>query len=129
MDLPTGNGGRVRAAGHEYYGLGVFAASDDDRFLANAEDLTGAESYVLRVNDLETGEDLRDELTKVYYSCAWTNDSSGFYYTMHDDAMRPQRVYMHRLGTAQTGDVLILEETDERFSCPSRSHGRDDSSP
>ena len=105
----------VRAEGHDYYGVGVFAVSDDDRYLAYSEDFSGGESYVIHVKDLHSGDLLPDELTGTYYSFAWTNDSAAFYYTVHDDAMRPYRLYLHRLGTAQSEDVLVFEEPDERF--------------
>jgi oligopeptidase B len=104
-----------RAHGHDYYAVGVYECSDDHRYLAFSEDTSGAESYVLRVKDLANGELLPGELARTYYSLAWTADGSSFYYTVHDDAMRPYRVYLHRLGDAQSADTLVLEEDDERF--------------
>src|SRR5437879_4835284 len=58
----------LRAEGHDYYGVGVFAVSEDDRYLVYSEDFNGGESYVLRVKDLTKGELLPDELSGTYYS-------------------------------------------------------------
>jgi oligopeptidase B len=103
------------AKGHDYFSLGVMSVSEDHKLAAYSEDFTGGESYTMRVKDLATGEDLPDVLEGTYYSFAWANDGTSFYYTTHDDAMRPHRVWLHRLGTAQSDDVLVFEEADERF--------------
>jgi oligopeptidase B len=89
--------------------------SEDHTLAAYSEDFTGAESYTMRVRDLSTGENLPDVLEGTYYSFAWANDGGSFYYATHDEAMRPNRIWLHRLGTAQSDDVLVFEEPDERF--------------
>ena len=98
-----------------YFALGAFDVSPDGRLLAYSTDYDGAEKYTLRVKDLETGEVLPDEVPGTYYSTAWSRDASTLYYTTVDEAMRPYRVWRHRLGTAASEDVIIREETDERF--------------
>jgi oligopeptidase B len=103
------------AEGHDYFQLGVFDVSEDHTLLAYSEDTTGGESYVLHVKDLRTGELLPDQLDGTYYSLAWCNDGRSFYYTVHDEAMRPHRLYLHRLGEDQDRDTLVCEEADERF--------------
>jgi oligopeptidase B len=103
------------AEGHDYFQLGTFAVSEDHTLAAYSEDFTGAESYTMRVRDLSTGENLPDVLEGTYYSFAWANDGGSFYYATHDEAMRPNRIWLHRLGTAQSDDVLVFEEPDERF--------------
>jgi oligopeptidase B len=105
----------VLAEGHDYFAVGVLSVSEDHNLLAYSEDFTGAESYTLRIKDLSSGDLLPDTLEGTYYSFAWVNDGRAFYYTVHDEAMRPHRVYLHRLGTPQADDVLVFEETDERF--------------
>jgi len=107
--------GNERGAGKQYYAIGVYDVRDDHALLAFGEDTTGGESYTIRFKDLATGELLPDEITGAYYSSAWTNDGTAFYYTTHDEQMRPYRLYLHRLGTSQSDDVLVREEGDERF--------------
>jgi len=37
------------------------------------------------------------------------------FYVVPDEAMRPYQVWRHKVGTATTDDVLVLEDSDERF--------------
>ncbi len=105
----------ILAEGHEYFQLGTMAVSEDHALAAYSEDFTGGESYTMRVKDLASGGNRPDLLEGTYYSFAWANDGKSFYYTTHDEQMRPHRVWLHRLGTAQIDDVLVFEEPDERF--------------
>ena len=58
---------------------------------------------------------LPDVIEGTYYGSAWATDNATFFYTTMDDAHRPYRVWRHRLGTASSDDVLVYEDTDERF--------------
>ena len=103
------------AEGADYLELGVTIVSPDEDLLAWSVDRTGDEVYELRFRDLRTGTDLEDAVPRTYYGGAWSADSQWFFYTVHDQAYRPFQVWRHRIGTPVTGDVLVLEEPDERF--------------
>jgi oligopeptidase B len=107
--------GNEMARGHKFLDLGFVEASPNQNLLAYAADYTGAELFELRFRDLATGDDLQDAIPDVYYGAAWANDNQTFFYTKADKAMRPFQVWRHRLGTAATEDVLVLQEDDERF--------------
>ncbi|HEX3565967.1 MAG TPA: S9 family peptidase, partial [Acidimicrobiales bacterium] len=107
--------GNQLAAGSDYFSLGVFDVSPDQRCLAYAVDLTGGERYALRFRDLATGADLADEVPDVYYSSAWSADGQILFYTRPDAALRPWQIWRHHLGRPATEDVLVLQEDDERF--------------
>lgn len=98
-----------------YFALGAFDVSPDGRLLAYSTDFDGGEKYTLRFKDLETGATLADEVPGTYYGSAWAADGSALFYTTVDDAMRPYRVWRHLLGTEAAADVVVHEETDERF--------------
>jgi len=98
-----------------YLELGVTLVSPDERLLAYSVDRTGDEVYGLRFRDLETGHDLPDEVQRSYYGGAWSAASDYFFYTVHDDSYRPFQVWRHAVGTPAAGDVLVLDEPDERF--------------
>ncbi|MFN8195131.1 MAG: prolyl oligopeptidase family serine peptidase [Nocardioidaceae bacterium] len=104
-----------------YLDLGLTAVSPDERLLAWSVDRTGDEVFALRFRDLATGADLAEEVPRTYYGGAWSADSSWFFYTVHDDAYRPFQVWRHRVGSAPTDDVLVLEEPDERFEVTVRA--------
>ena len=96
------------AAGSDYFALGGFEISPDQRLLAYSTDLTGAERYTLRFRDLERGIDLPDVVDNVTYGLAWADDVRTCFYIRPDDAMRPNEVWRHRLGTPADDDVLVL---------------------
>ena len=94
--------------------LGDRTVSDDGRLLAYTIDRTGDRDYTLRFRDLETGETLPDRIERVAAeSVAWAADGRTVLYAVQDDARRPYRVHLHRLGESR--DPLLYEEGDERF--------------
>jgi oligopeptidase B len=103
------------ATGHDYFALGGFEISPDHRVLAFSADNTGGERYTLRFRDLQRGDDLPDVVEDVTYGLAWADDAQTCFYVRPDDAMRPNEVWRHRLGSPASDDVLVLREEDERF--------------
>jgi oligopeptidase B len=107
--------GNELAKGHDYFELGYVERSPSENIVAYAVDLNGSELHELRFRDLTTGRDLDDVISGVYYGAAWSADSGTFFYVRPDTSMRPYQVWRHRLGTAVEGDVLVIQEDDERF--------------
>ncbi len=105
----------AEAEGRDFFQLGGFAISPDHRLAAIATDTTGSEVFKIRVRDLETGQDLDDEIPRAAYGIAWGNDARSFLYTVPDEAWRPHQVWRHRLGTPVEADELLHAEEDERF--------------
>jgi oligopeptidase B len=95
--------------------LGVREPSPDGMLLAWSADTSGAEIYELRIRDLRTGEDLPEVISRSYTGIAWAADSSYLFYLVPDHAHRPYQVWRHELGTRPSSDVLVHEETDQRF--------------
>jgi len=97
------------------------AISDNGRWLAYGISTGGSDWQTWRIRDLETGEDLGDEIAWVKFSGAsWSRDSQGFYYSRYPAPPNPleavnthQRLYYHRLGSPQTEDRLIYERPDQ----------------
>jgi oligopeptidase B len=98
-----------------YLDLGLTVVSPDGRLLAYSVDRTGDEVYRLRFRDLESGDELAEEVPRTCYGGAWGAASDCFFYTVHDEAYRPFQVWRHAIGTPHGEDVLVLEEPDERF--------------
>ena len=106
----------VEAGDHDYFSLNTFEISPDHRLLAWSSDTDGSERYTMHIRDLETGDDLTDQLTDTTWGgCAWSADSRFVFYVRPDEAMRPFQVWRHELGTSQDDDALIVEDLDERF--------------
>jgi prolyl oligopeptidase len=103
--------------------LAAAEISDDGKLMAYAIATSGSDWTEWHVRDIDTGKDLSDDLKWVKFSGAsWTKDSKGFYYSRYDEpkgaAMRDtnyfQKLYYHRLGTAQSEDKLIYERPDNK---------------
>lgn len=103
--------------------LGSTSFSDDGRYMAYSVADAGSDWNTWRIMEVETGRLLEDELKWVKFSgAAWTADNRGFFYGRYD-APPPgaafqktnlnQKVYYHRVGTAQSQDVLVYKRPDE----------------
>ena len=97
--------------------------SNGGRLLAYSLSASGSDWQEWRVRDVETGQDLSDDLKWVKFSgVSWTRDNSGFFYSRYDepkgDSLKGtnyfQKVYFHKLGTAQSSDTLVYERPDQK---------------
>src|SRR5271170_5987166 len=104
------------AEGEAFMAIGGFAASDDGNLLAYSTDTTGFRQYTLHVKDLRSGELLAERVERVG-SIEWANDNVTLFYTVEDEEQKRQyQLYRHTLGSPNEEDVLIYEESDERFN-------------
>ena len=102
------------AEGHSFLGLDVFSVSDDNQLLAYSTDVTGFRQYKIEIKNLATNSLLPFQAERVT-SAAWAADNKTLFYTIEDEvSKRSYRLYRHVLGSIEP-DVLLFEETDERF--------------
>lgn len=104
----------AEAEGHEFFSLGAFSVSQDDRWLAWSVDTRGDERFTIRIKDLSNGEIIDDVITGVAPGATWSADAGYVFYTTLDDAWRPDSIWRHEVG-AGTEDVRVFYEPDERF--------------
>jgi prolyl oligopeptidase len=103
--------------------LAGIAITDDAKYMAYGVAEAGSDWNTWYVRDIATGQDLADKLEWVKFSGAsWTNDGQGFFYSRFDAPSEGQKLtgenffqklYYHKLGTPQSEDVLVYQETDE----------------
>jgi oligopeptidase B len=104
------------ATGHDFYDVGEFEVSPDDRWLAYADDTVGRRQYTLRFKDLVSGRTMSESIANVEPAIVWTADSSAVLYIEKDPrTLLGLRVRCHVLGTDPASDVLVYEETDDSF--------------
>lgn len=104
--------------------LGGLSVSDDGRMLAYAVADAGSDWVTWKFRDLQTGQDLPDELKWVKFSGAsWTPDGKGVYYSRYDapkagekltGANYHQKVFFHKIGSDQSQDTLVYERPDHK---------------
>jgi len=96
--------------------LGGFAVSDDGNLLAYSIDNKGFRQYTLQVKDLRSGQLLSERVERTG-SIVWAADNKTLFYTVEDEEQKRQyQLFRHTLGNPHTEDVLVYEETDERFN-------------
>ncbi|MFQ6614139.1 MAG: S9 family peptidase [Fidelibacterota bacterium] len=103
------------AIGKDFFSIGAFKISPDHQLLAYSVDESGNEDFTVFVKDLTTGNLLPDRITGAYYSLEWANDNRTLFYNTLDAAHRPYKVFRHELGSEQSDDALVYEETDEKY--------------
>jgi len=104
------------AKGESFMSLGGLAVSDDGNLLAYSVDNKGFRQYTLQVKDLRTGELLPERVERTG-SIVWATDNKTLFYTVEDEEQKRQhQLFRHVLGAPHSGDVLVYEETDERFN-------------
>jgi len=106
----------VLAEGSEFFEIGNWQASPDNRLLAYAEDSIGRRQYTLRVRNLETGARYADRIENVDPAIVWAGDNRTFLYVEKDpETLLGRRVRKHVLGTDPADDPLVWEQTDTSF--------------
>ena len=103
--------------------LGGEAITDDGKLMAYGTAASGSDWEEWHVRDVDTGKDRPDLIKWVKFSGAsWSKDGKGFYYSRYDepkgtalrDANYFQKLYYHKLGTAQSEDKLNYERPDNK---------------
>uniref|UniRef100_A0A1J3DE93 Prolyl endopeptidase n=1 Tax=Noccaea caerulescens TaxID=107243 RepID=A0A1J3DE93_NOCCA len=105
----------IKAQEHDYYRIGAFKTSPDHKLVAYAEDTKGDEIYGVNVIDSETLKPVGQPLKGVTCDLEWAGNDALVYITM-DEILRPDKVWLHKLGTDQCSDVCLYHEKDDMFS-------------
>jgi oligopeptidase B len=104
----------VLAGDSDYFAMGAYDLAPGQDLLLYSTDHDGSEKYTMRIRDLRTGTDLDEVIPETTYGSAWAGDTTVFY-VRPDDAMRPHQVWRHTVGSDPAEDVLVYEDSDERF--------------
>ena len=103
------------ADGKAYFRLGTFNVSPDGKLLAYSQDTDGKERFTLVVRDLATGKDQETVATDSVGEVAWTADSTALVWTRASAEWRPNKAYLHRLGSKAGSGPLLYEEADASY--------------
>lgn len=104
--------------------LSGLSISDDGKMMAYGLAAAGSDWQEWHFMNVETGEKMPDVLRHIKFSGAsWTKDGRGVFYSRYPEADEKsklsgenfdQKLYFHRLGTAQAEDALIHERPDDK---------------
>ncbi|ONI32147.1 hypothetical protein PRUPE_1G351200 [Prunus persica] len=105
----------IKAQNHDYYSIAAFKVSPNNKLAAYAEDTKGNEIYTIHVIDAETGAPVGLPLVNATSNLAWAGDEALVYIT-RDETLRPDKAWLHKLGTEQSSDSCLYHEKDDMFS-------------
>ncbi|KAK2995294.1 hypothetical protein RJ640_013503, partial [Escallonia rubra] len=105
----------IKAQDHNYYRIGAFRVSPNNKLVAYAEDTKGDEIYTIFVIDAETRTPVGKPLVGVTSDIEWAGNDALAYSTM-DEILRPDKVWLHKLEADQSSDTCLYHEKDDMFS-------------
>lgn len=103
--------------------LAGLSISEDGKLAAYGVSTGGSDWATYKVRNVDTGEDLPDEIRWTKFSGAsWTKDNQGFFYSRFDEPAgnlltEPtyyHKLYYHRVGTPQADDRLVYHRPDQK---------------
>jgi oligopeptidase B len=104
------------AEGFEYFSLDDWDISPDNHYLVYSVDTNGSERNIIKIKNLTTNEYLDDELFDAAGSVLFSQDSQNVIYSLlQKDKWRTLSVNVHKLGTQQSKDKVLVTENDETF--------------
>ena len=104
------------AEGHEYFVLGDWDISPNNRYLAYSYNTTGDERYEVVVIDLQTGATLDKTLIDVSGQIAFSSDNNKLMYALLEkDRWHAKHIKVHELGTEQADDKTVYFEEDDGY--------------
>ena len=104
------------AEGKDYYSVGAYEVSQDNRVLAWADDTNGRRQYTFRFRDLATGNAYPEEIRGTSGDLVFADDNRTVFYVENDpETLLTKRVKRHVIGTDPKDDAVVYEEADDSF--------------
>jgi len=104
------------AKGHDYFVLGDWTISPDNRYLAYSFNTAGDERYQVRIQDIRTGRYLDDVLNDVNGRIIFSADGKSLMYALLEkDKWLAKNLKVHAIGAPQDEDITIYHEADDGF--------------
>ena len=104
------------AQDHEYFSLDDWDISPDNVYLAYSIDTDGSERSTIKIKNLVTNEYFEDELVDAAGAMHFSQDNQSLIYSLlQKDKWRTVSINVHKLGTQQNQDKVLVSEFDEAF--------------
>jgi len=103
------------AEGHNYFQVGGWSVSEDNRILAYSVDTVSRRRYTIYFKDLKSGKLLTDLIPNTTGGITWANDNKTVFFSTKDQkTLRADRINRFKLGAKEPEEVYF--ESDETFS-------------
>ena len=104
------------AKAHDYYQVSGLSASPNGKILAYGEDTVSRRVYTVQFKDIAGNSLLDDKLEGTNGGIVWGNDNKTVYYIKKDpQTLLGYQVFRHVLGTPQTNDEMVYEESNKAY--------------
>lgn len=104
------------AEGSDYFVIGDWDISPDNRYLAYSFDTEGDERYQVRIKDLVNDEYLGDILEDVQGDIEFSRDGSKLMYALlEQNRWHSKNINVHVIGQPQSTDETVYTEDDDGF--------------
>lgn len=103
------------AGSHEFYDIGDWSVSPDNKMIAFTSDTVSRRQYSVYIRNLETGQLVDDQLCNTSESIVWANDNKTIFYVVKDETLRPYKIFRHSIGDDKSRDVMVYHETDSTY--------------
>ncbi|MBV8634558.1 MAG: S9 family peptidase [Burkholderiaceae bacterium] len=108
--------GNVESKGKAFFDIGRHEVSPNAKLMAYLTDTTGRRQYTLKIRDLATGRDMKEEIAGLAPVAAWAADNKTVFYIENDPTtLLTTRVKKHVIGTDPAHDKLVYEEPDHSY--------------
>ena len=107
--------GNIESEGKDFFKIIDSEAAPTGTHLAWGYDDKGSEYFTIKLRRLADGQDETDALVDTGGSFAWSACGLYLFYIAVDENHRPHRVMRHKIGSAQSDDVIVYEEADAGF--------------
>jgi len=104
------------AKDYEYFNVSGRNVSPDNKILCYGEDTLSRRIYKLKFKSLVDGKMHEDVIENTTGYCVWANDNETLFYVRKDDALRPYKIFKHKLGTDPSTDKEVFHEADDTFN-------------
>lgn len=112
----------ARSGASAYYSISGYAVSEDNRFIAVAEDFTGDGENQIALLDTQSGQWLADNIPYTSGAMVFSHDAKKIYYVLNQaQTLTPYRVMEHTLGQSQPDREIYREDDGRLFTGISRS--------
>ena len=103
------------AEGKDFFKIAAHDPDPKGELLAWAYDDKGSEYFTICLRRIADGTELADKLVDTGGSFGWSACGQYLFYIAVDENHRPNRVLRHALGTSQSEDTCVYEESDAGF--------------
>ncbi|WP_374348488.1 S9 family peptidase [Chitinimonas sp.] len=108
--------GNREAGKQAFYQLAEVEVSPDAQRVAYLEDRSGRRQYTLKVRDIASGKNLKDEISGLSNEVVWANDNKTLFYVENDPVtLLSTKVKKHVLGSDPKTDTVVYTEPDHSF--------------